>query len=71
MDNLKEMLERQVAEKIFTSLYVKYYQDSEHQDIEKLVNDAINAAIIFSQKYIQKQQNVDKDKTIVSSWIKK
>ena len=54
MDNLKEMLERQVAEKIFTSLYVKYYQDSEHQDIEKLVNDAINAAIIFSQKYIQK-----------------
>ena len=37
----------------------------------KLVNDAINAAIIFSQKYIQKQQNVDKDKTIVSSWIKK
>lgn len=65
------MLERQVAEKIFTSLYVKYHQDSEHQDIEKLVNDAINAAIIFSQKYIQKQQNVDKDKTIVSSWIKK
>ena len=50
MENLKEMLERQVAEKIFTSLYVKYYQYSEHQDIEKLVNDAINAAIYIILK---------------------
>lgn len=65
-----EMLKREVAEKIYSELFLKHYQDSERQDLEELADEAIYAANVFAQKYTQVMLNAGKDKAIASSWTK-
>lgn len=70
MSNKIESLKCEVAELIYAKLYVNYYQNGEHQDLEKFANDAIKAADVFTKCLIQISQNVDKDKAVLSSYKK-